>query len=418
MNTNKYFIMGLFLLLFPALFFSGSNDTRATIGSSPDPWIGEWLLTDDQPHSAGRIAVSSQATVEIRPTINGNGIEITRKAPQQPDVKETLILDGTTQSLNEKDCSGWQISKWIPEARVIIGSSEINCKDSGSFRISSLKMILPYDQMVDILGIITGDQTRVAMRRLMFNRELPAAAEVRSQSAGTAARKAASAPWDLASILQLAGTVDEKVLQAALIEKNVRLDLDVNSLKQMKASKLSTKSIDLLLALAYPQSFHVKTNGEVTLQPISESTLFPSITAGGSSLSSSRDYMFALLSDRLLYYGSPFWWDRYIVFNPAPNLKVTSSTWLSSRPRPVAVPSPYYNAGNPGFVQIMPANAGHGVFPLPGIRPQSGNHSGSSSGASTSSGGASNPASTGSGGASSSGYSQGGSSSTGKASPR
>jgi hypothetical protein len=414
MNTNKLFIMGILLFAFPALLFPGSNDTRAVISPSLDPWIGAWLLMEDRPLSSGFNTVNSPATVEIRPTINGNEIEIIRKAPQQPDVKETLILDGSTQPLNEKNCSGWQISKWIPEARVIIGSSEINCKDSGSFRTSSLKMILPNDQMVDILGIITGDQTRVATRRLMFNRELPAAAEFRSQSAGTAARRAASAPWNLARILQLAAIVDEKVLQAALLEKDVRLDLDVKSLKQMKASKLSNKSIDLLVALAYPERFHIKTNGEVTLQPMPESAL----------LSSSRDYrnIYGFLSNLLCYFGSPFWWDRYIIFNSIPNLIVTPSTRLPSGPRfssrRGAAPIPHTYAANPGFVQITPINTGHNVFPRPQSRPSSSNHTGSSSSPSTSSGGSSKPASSGSGGASSSGYNQGGASSTGRATPR
>jgi len=325
MKTKNLFIIGMVLFTFPVLLFSGTSNPTAGTDSSLSPWIGVWTLTDDQPVYYFNIstppASTTSALVEIRPAANGKGIGISRKVPQQPDVEEALILDGTKQPLNIKNCSGWQISKWIPERGVIIGSSEANCKDSESVRISSLKIILSANQMVDILGIKTGNKTKVATRRLQFARELPSVTEGNSPWFGALVRKAASAPWNLAWILQLAGTTDDQVLQAALVEKNVSLKLDGKALKQMKAAKLSKENIDILVALAYPDRFHIQTRGKAVQHPLGEA----STVAGVPNMYLAGPKTYGYLNEDMFYYNSPVWGDRVIDIRPAPAFTASPS---------------------------------------------------------------------------------------------
>ena len=432
MKTTKQLLLGLLLLALPALLFAGSPEAAGAAApgdSSLAPWIGVWTPLADRPDNPASDA-NSQAIVEIRPTADGKGLAISRKTPQQPEVKETLILDGSKQPVDAKDCSGWQSSKWVPEIAAIIGSSEVTCKDSGSFSTTSLKMMLAADQMVDIFGIKTGDQTRLATRRLRFSSDLPSAGSSRSGPAGIAARMAASAPWKLEGILNLSGTVGVPILQAALVEKNVQLNMNAKSLKKMQAAGLPKEIVDLLVALAYPREFYVQTDGRVKLQSVSDSTAGLS----GSSYFPSSYYYSSPYSyyyyDNWFYYRSPFWSDYYFVFVPSYGYIPGGGS-----------NSPYsggYASSSKGYVQIAPVDTGRHAVPRGSYVPQgnsssgtyssppaivSGGSSGSSStpssdgGGSSSGGGGASSSSGGGASASPSGYSSG-SSGGGSAVPR
>jgi hypothetical protein len=352
MKATKRFIFVLFLLVFPMLF-SGLGYAESLLA----PWIGVWTLTADQISDRPKDP-NLPATVEIQPTVDGKGLEIRRKIPNQADVKEILIPDGSKQPLDAKNCSGWQSSTWMPETGVIIGSSEVNCKDSGSLRTSSLKIMLASDQMVDILGIRIGDQTRVATRRLKFDHELPSAGQSRPDIAGIAARTAASTPWGLTEILHLSGAIDNQVFQAALLEKNVRINIDAKSLKQMKSAKLPKESIDLLVALAFPEEFRIQTNGKVMLEPLSRST---SSSSGASYLPAPSYYpnTYGYWGNNWIYYGNPLWWDSYLIFPPRYYYPVVITSGGGQGGGGQVRQSSHGQMTSQGYVQIAPANSGH-----------------------------------------------------------
>ncbi len=428
MNTFKrpeLFLLAFLVLLFPgATIAQTSSEVRAN--SSLAPWIGEWTIIEDR--SADRtIETNLSAIVEIRQTADGKGLEIVRKMPQGPDVKEVLVPDGTRRPVDAKNCSGWQIARLIPEAGAIISSSEMSCKDSGSFTTSNLKMILANDQMVDILGIKTSGQTRIATRRLRFEQETTSAEEPRSHVAAMAARATAAAPWNLNIIARLSAIADTPVLEAALLERNDRLNVTAKSLRQMEADKIPKEIIDLLVALAFPDKFDIQKNGRIALRPWSGSS-----SAGYSNYAyvpsvgyypgafyncfspygyGGYGYLGLLSPGSCWSYYSPFWWDYPVYFIRSGG--VENNARLSA---------------HRGYVQIEPVETGRHARPRQGFG-SSGRYSGSSqvynptvdasSGGSSSSGGGTSSGGASSGGASASpgGYSSG-SNGGGKAVPR
>ncbi len=427
---NNFKRSELLLLAFLVLLFPGSavaqTSSEVRANSSLAPWIGKWTIIEDR--SADRTNETNLSViVEIRRTADNKGLEIVRKIPQGPDVKEVLVPDGTRRPVDEKNCSGWQIAQLIPEAGAIISSSEMSCKDSGSFTTSNLKMILANDQMVDILGIKTAGQTRIATRRLRFEQETTSAEDSRSRMTAMMARTAAAAPWNLNTIARLSGIVDTPVLEAALLERNVRLSITAKSLRQMEADKIPKEIIDLLVALAFPNKFDIQKNGQIALRPWSGSS-----SAGYSSYAytpsvgyypgafyncfSPYDYggygYIGLLSPGSCWsYYSPFWWDYPVYFIRSGG--VENNARLSA-----------YR----GYVQIKSVETGRHARPRQGFG-SSGRYSGSSqvynptvdasSGGSSSSGGGTSSGGASSGGASASpgGYSSG-SNGGGKAVPR
>jgi hypothetical protein len=268
MKTNKRFMIGIYLLACLAFLSPGSSDAADTAVFSPGAWVGLWTVVEDPlPNPSG--GPNSEATVEIQPTADGKGIEIIHEILQQPEDKEVVIPDGTRQPLKGKMCSGWQVSEWLPKTGAIVGSSEMDCSAWGSLNTSSLKIILSANQMVDIISVKSGDRTRVVMRRFEFDRELASAEKFRRSTTAGLLRTAASLPWNLDCILELAGAVDEPIFRAALIEKKVRLNMDKKVLKKLKAANLSQESINLLTALADPGKYDIQADGEVTPRPIS-----------------------------------------------------------------------------------------------------------------------------------------------------
>ena len=233
--------------------------------SSLSPWFGVWSITDEG--SSTGTASNLKNTVEIRPTSDRKGLQITRKSPNQPEVSEVLIPDGTRTPLNSQNCTGWQTFKWVPGAGSILGSSEVTCKGSGTLATSTLKTFVAPDQMIEVLSVEAVGRTGVAVRHLQYERDLAPAPDSQAPWSAVEGRIALSAPWTVDAIIQLSKSADTPALQAALMEKKVRLNLTSGSLKQMQAAKLPKEIIDLTVALSFPDQFHIEKNGQVALRP-------------------------------------------------------------------------------------------------------------------------------------------------------
>jgi len=410
------------LFLFPGSTEAQSN-ASSEIESSLVPWIGAWTIVDQE---ADRVKSSdANAIVEIRSTDDGKGLEITRKDPRQPDVKEVVIPDGIKRPVEAQNCTGWQAARWDPESGLLISSSETNCKDSGIFSTTSLRMILSTDQMVDILAVKAAGQTRIAVRHLAFKQDLALPSGLETRLAGAAARSALSAPWDLDRVIRLSKVIDTPILEAALLEKEVQLKMTAGALKQMRAAKIPTQIIDLLVALASPDKFEISRNGQVVLRqfpsPPPRSSTAVLYSPGPTYLHPGLFYncydpygLFwgypysSWLSRGGCYsYYSPFWWD-YPIFVPYGGASGGPS--ITERAGRVT-------AGG-GYTQIESRDTGRHAVPRQGYYSTTGYSGGSSQTYSPGySSGASSSGSYSSDGGSSGGGSSGGSSSAPSASP-
>lgn len=412
--------------------FAGFTAAQTNSSNSPLlPWIGVWTLSNSR---SATVDPALNSTVEIRPTSDRKGLEISRKTPNQPDVSETLIPDGNKRPINAQNCTGWRMARWVPEAGMIFESSEMTCKDTGSFTTSDLKMIVATDQMAEVLSIKAAGQPRVAVRRLTFDRDLPPSPDLPAAWVATSARTALSATWSLDTIIQLSKDIDTPLLEAAMIEKKVKPSLNSESLKKMQTARLPKELIDLTVALAYPTQFHIEKNGQVELRPWLDSSTSGSAAtayAPASGLSSYYPGTFYNCYSPMGYFGyrgfsllapgscwsyySPFWWD-YPLYLPPAGFRNTGG---SGSP-PVTNPGiPVTNPGGYAYVQPIQRHARPrgDSFPAGGYGSGSSNQSGvygtsSSGGSGGYSGGSSAPS------ASPGGYSSGGGGGGGHAVPR
>ena len=383
------------LLLWVLPGFAEARTGDADVASPLAPWAGVWTIMEDSP-SLPAMEANQAAVVEIRLTPDGMGLDISRKSPNQPDVREVLIPDGNKRPVEEQNCSGWRSAHLIAEAGLIVESSEMNCKDAASVATSSLRMILAADRIADILALKAGGQTRLAVRRLSFEHDLLSAPDSQTGWKAVAARTELSTPWSIGTIIRLSKIVDIQLLQAALLEKKARLNLTPGSLKEMKAAGLPNGIIDLLVALAYPDQFHIENNGQVELRPWIVSS--PG-SAGPSSMPpfplsyypgafyncySPYGYFYGFPYSGLysaascITYYSPFWWD-YPIYVPG-NGDGVGSVGGDGGGRLTA---------DQGYVQIEPRDTRRHARPREGFVPSSGTYrSGTSSSGSYAGGGA------------------------------
>lgn len=427
-TVSLFFVLMFFL---PAFIQAQANPSVL-----PDPlltpWIGVWTIVDDQPAESARDQ-SAKSIVEIGPTVDGKGLKISRKVPQKADVQEALIPDGVRRPIKSNNCTGWQTSKWLPEAGLIVSSSEINCKESESYAISSLRMMVSADRMVDILNIKASGQTRIAVRHLVFSNDFPSTGESPNQLA-MAARMSISTPWDLNKIIQLSKMIDVSSFQAALLERNSHIKLNPKSLKQMTAANVPKPVIDLLVAQAFPEKFVISKNGQVAVSPTIKSEGYdiysstaPSAIIYPASRYGGYYYPFGYLGnypgDLYWSYYSPFWYGYPIYFY---NSGSSGNSGGSSGSGAESSTGGQLSVSR-GYVQITPRDTGRQAVPIHGFVQSSGRSAGYvqavPSGASQSSSGSSSgasysapPASSGGSNSSSGGSSYSGSSSGGGAS--
>ncbi len=411
-------------------------------GSSLAPWFGVWSIADDQ--SSTGTASNQKNTIEIRPTTDHRGLEIMRKTPNRPDVSEFVIPDGAKRPLNSQSCTGWQAFKYVSEAGSILGSSEVTCKESGTLETATLQTFVAPDRMIEILSVKTAGRTGVAVRHLQYERDLPSTTDSQASWVGVEERIPLSAPWTLDAIIQLSKSVDTQAMQAALMEKKVRLNLTQESLKQMQAAKLPKEIIDLTVALCFPDQFHIEKNGQVELRPwiTSSPSAAPIPSQPQGLISYYPGSFYDCYSPQGYYYGfpysgllapgscwsyySPFWWD-YPIYLPVGGWGGGGGGGGGTGGAPARA-----MATIGGYVQIQPINTPRHAIQRPTWRPGEQGQGGSrtypsapgySGGSAASAGGSSAASSSGGGGvsapsASPGGYSSGGGGGGGTAVPK
>jgi hypothetical protein len=443
---------GIPLLMVLTLLFPGILKAQTETVAPPDakviPWIGVWEAVETPISQPGK-APEAKALLEIRPTAGGKGFDISSKTSTKL-VNEIVLPDGMQRSMDSKNCKGLQSYNWESQTGILLGSSQITCKDSAPYNVSNLKMMVSDNRMVDILVIKSSEQTRLAIRHFEFQSDLPDYQGYSSAREVTAMRTSLAAPWDLNKIIYLSKVIDVPILEAALLEKNTPLKVTTKSLKQMNAAKVPKPIIDLILAMAIPDKFNIRKSGRIAVASAATSAgnSYPYYLASPYPDFYDRYYGFAgryPWSDYYWSYGSPFWWNYPIYINVPSGGGNPGGSGGGGGGGGTGQPNPYSDgrlSSGSGYIQVTPRDTGHQAVPRNGYAtPSVGRSSGysappsssgmSSSVNSSSGGGYSNPSSSGggysnpssSGGSSSapsaspSGYSSGGSSS-GQAVPR
>ena len=372
---------------------------------SPDsrwePWVGCWTLatenlrdgTSPDARRAARPSTVDDNAPRVCVTRAVSGARFETTLGIQPASDQTIVADGATRPVSDAECTGTTRTQWSASGLRLLSSSEVRCQgESGQRRVSGLSLIAPNGDWLDIQTVALGSRETISVKRYYRDASSPRSA---FPSVGASV-------FSLDEVKDATGKVSTAAIEAALVETGAGFNLTAKSLKDLHASGVPERILDLLVALSYPEKFVVHRAAHVGPPP----SIYRDPFGVGWS------YGYPYYYDR--YYGSPYFyepfgWRGYSVFDSGVVYIVDGGGGGSGGSVP---DGPGRAVNGQGYTRVVPRES----VPTATANPSSASSSRSGSSSSGSSGGGTVSSSGGYSSGSSSSDSSGGSSSSGSSS--
>jgi hypothetical protein len=275
--------------LAPAAGYAQGNATAATatLGDGRwQSWLGCWSPVERAPRDR-------DIQVCMTPGADPGSVRLTTFAGDQRILEDSILADGSTQTMHEDGCRGSTRSQWAKNAARLFRVSELECEGKPSQRTSEIAALQSPDEWLDVQVIITGKNDNVRTRHYIRSALTPPT-EVRDQVSGLPARTVVvNAAISVDDVIEANAIVSSRAVEAWLSESEIRVPVRKPTLRALHDAQVPANVIDLMIARAYPEHFEVHKSG------------------GGGSVGSFFDEMewsspFDLMFDPYAFYYSPF----------------------------------------------------------------------------------------------------------------
>src|SRR5215475_10444772 len=222
------------ILLVPAGAYAQGNASAASANLTDgrwQPWLGCWSPLERAPRDHD-IQVCITAAADAR------SVRLATFAGDQRILEDSILADGSTQTMHEDGCRGSTRSQWAKNAARLFRVSELECDGKPSQRTSEIAALQNPDEWLDVQVIITGKNDNVRTRHYIRSAVLPPT-EVRDQVSGLPAR----------------------AVEAWLSESEVRVPVHKPALVALHDAQVPANVIDLMIARAYPEHFEIHKSG-------------------------------------------------------------------------------------------------------------------------------------------------------------
>jgi hypothetical protein len=229
-----------------------------------EPWIGCWTLATENLRSgetqegqplrpstrpstvrdgAPRVCVSSAA----------NGARFVTTVGNQAAIDQTVIADAASHPVDDTECSGTQRAEWSRNGLRLFSSAEIRCTgDEGLRRVSGLSLVAPNGDWLDIQTVAIGPRETIRVKRYYRADDSPRSTRP----------TVVSSRLTLDEVKEASGKVSSAALEATLVETNAGFDLSKKALTDLASAGVSSRIIDLMVALSYPEKFAIQRVGQ------------------------------------------------------------------------------------------------------------------------------------------------------------
>jgi len=224
------------------------------------PWLGCWAPVPgpDQPDNA------TKGGLCIHATAGAPGVTFATVAEGKVIGQHPIVADGARHTVTEGGCQGWESAKWSSDGRRLLRRAELDC--GGARRlISGVLLMQPESRWTDIEA--AGTPGNMSIRVVDYRPMNPASAlatQLVPQGQDLAIqinRAAASAPLQVADVIEASRQLDARVVQALVYERGNGYALDGRTLERLADERVSTDVIDLMVALSYPDFFSIDGSG-------------------------------------------------------------------------------------------------------------------------------------------------------------
>jgi hypothetical protein len=216
------------------------------------PWLGCWSPVSFQ-------RTTQDVQVCILPTDDGTGVLMATFAADQSVLEEPVIADGAPHVVTEGNCEGRRQTHWARNGARLLTTTELQCEGQPSQQTSGLSTLVSTNQWLDIQVSGPAGRESVRIRRYVRSGENPPAAVAATIGALPPPSALATSSLSFDDVIEAAGSVSQKAVEAWLVETEPHVTVNRQSLRKMSDARVPEPVIDLLVALAHPRRFEVRT---------------------------------------------------------------------------------------------------------------------------------------------------------------
>jgi len=241
------------IAFFLATPLAAQTPSRSTPSDSRwAPWLGCW-----SPVSVQRTTQDVQ--VCILPTDDGTGVRMATFAADQSVLEEPVVADGAPHLVTEGNCEGQRQTRWARSGARLLTTTELRCESQPPQQTSGLSTLVSTNQWLDIQTSGPAGRESVRIRRYVRSGENPPAAVAAAIGALPPPSVAATSRLAFDDVIEAAESVSQKAVEAWLVETEPKVTVNRQALRKMSDARVPEPVIDLLVALAYPRRFEVRT---------------------------------------------------------------------------------------------------------------------------------------------------------------
>lgn len=175
------------------------------------------------------------------------------------------IVAGRRVATAQRECTGWQVAEWSAVSDRLYLQSEETCPRTGTRTATGLIALSRDGSLLYIQGGAVGGKTGVQVQRYRegTNQELPSEVKdardaIRADFTVKArARATALVRITVEDVTEASRHLEPDVVEAWLMERGGSVTLDAQRLVAMADAGVPSSTIDVLVALAYPDAFAI-----------------------------------------------------------------------------------------------------------------------------------------------------------------
>lgn len=239
----------------------GAAAQQSADGPRWQAWYGCWQASAAAASPAD--ATASSELLCIVPADAAEAAEFVSVVDGAVESRTLVRADGAPHDAAREGCSGWERAEWAASGTRLYLESEFRCDGGVERRSSGMMAFATNGDWIDVQTVASGANSgvnllryRAATERASIPDEISAVVGNRTL-ASSAARMAAVDRVDPAAVIEVSSRLDERAVEAWLLERGQNFTVDAGSLTRMADGGVSDRVIDLLVAMSYPEVFAI-----------------------------------------------------------------------------------------------------------------------------------------------------------------
>ena len=238
----------------------GASRAGAQAATSTDarfrPFVGCWM-----PAESGSAARPDAAPLTCIVPDGRDAVRMVALVDGWLQEVDRIVVGARTAVRDDDGCSGWEGAEWSGDGRRLFLTGELTCPGT-TRRASGLLAMVGDGVLADIRVVRAGEGGGLRVLRLVPSATdvtLPDGRVVAGQlsRASGDARLAAAGAITTREVIEASRALDERVVEAWLLERREGIALDARALTALADAKVPDRTVDLLVAFANPSRFTV-----------------------------------------------------------------------------------------------------------------------------------------------------------------